>query len=54
MFLLTEPFVSAEVAYRRERAAAGLPHTSTATRTTKGSARTDRARSFAHRLATGH
>ena len=54
MYLLTEPFVSAEVAYRRERAATGRPHTSPSVRTSKRSARTARARAFGHRLATGH
>jgi hypothetical protein len=53
MFLLTEPFVSAEIDYRRERAMAGRNRRSLLPVPPKRE-RKHRARSFAHRIATGH
>ena len=55
MFLLTEPFLSAEVDYRRERAIGGrYARTSLPVRVRRQPERTHRARRLVHRLATGH
>jgi hypothetical protein len=53
--LLTEPFLSAEIDYRRERAMGGRgTHTSVPVRSRRRPTRTRRARTLVHRLATGH
>ena len=55
MLLLTEPFLSAEIDYRRERATGGRgTHTSQPVRRRRPSTRTSRARLLMHRFAVGH
>ena len=53
--LLTEPFLSAEIDYRRERAMGGRgTHTSRPVSRRRLTTRTSRARLFVHRFAVGH
>jgi hypothetical protein len=54
MFLLTEPFVSAEIEYRRERAMTRRNGRLLPVVPRRREARTHRALSFVHRIATGH
>jgi len=54
MFLLTEPFVSAEIEYRRERAMSGRNGRLLPVVRNRRAPRTHRALTFVHRFATGH
>ena len=55
MLQLNEPFVTAELDYRRERAIAGRHgRTSLPVKSRRQPSRTHRARTLVHRLATGH
>ena len=55
MLQLTEPFITAELDYRRERAIADRHgRTSRPVKSRPQPSRTHRARTLVHRLATGH
>ena len=52
MYMLTEPFVSAEMEYRRERSKGGRSRSWRSAPARRP--RTSRARALRHRIATGH